>query len=119
MGSDIDSAGCCHFDSASGGLEVMASIDALKSGDFTDEELDNAIISLTNGYSSIPDSITALEAWYIPRIFRGDSETVEERIAKIKKVTREDITAVAAKINADVVYFLRGSLNGGGDEDDN
>lgn len=98
---------------------IFAQLDALKSGDFTDEELDNAIISLTNGYSSIPDSITALEAWYIPRIFRGDSETVEERIAKIKKVTREDITAVAAKINADIVYFLRGSLNGGGDEDDN
>ncbi len=97
---------------------VLSQLDAVKNGDFTDDELENAIISLTNGYGSISDSITSLEAWYVPRIFRDDSETVAERIEKIRKITRDDVIAAASKIKPEVIYFLRGSLCGGGDTDE-
>ena len=97
---------------------VAAQLEAVKCGDFTDEDFDNAITSLTGGYGSITDSITSLEAWYMPRIFREDCETVSDRIEKIKKVTRDDVTKVMSKIKPDVVYFLRGSLSGGGDTDE-
>ncbi len=97
---------------------VAAQLEAVKNGDFSDEDLDNAIISLTSGYGSVSDSITSLEAWYMPRIFRGDTETISDRIEKIRKVTRDDVVSVTKKIQPDVVYFLRGTLGGGGDTDE-
>ena len=97
---------------------VAAQLEAVKNGDFSDEDLSNAIISLTGGYGSVSDSITSLEAWYVPRIFRGDNETISERIEKIKKVTRDNVISVSKKIKSDVVYFLHGTLGGGGDTDE-
>ncbi len=97
---------------------VLAQLEAVKSGDFSDDDFENAKISLSSGYSSISDSITSLEAWYVPRIFRADTETVADRIEKIKKVTREDVIKAAEKITPEVIYFLRGALGGGGDTDE-
>lgn len=97
---------------------ILAQLEAVKSGDFSDEDFENAKISLSSGYGSISDSITSLEAWYVPRIFRADPETVADRIEKIKTVTREDVIRAAEKIKPEVIYFLRGSLCDGGDTDE-
>lgn len=86
---------------------INEQLDDLKAGKFTDEEFDNAISSLTNGYKSVTDSVSSLEAWYLPRIFRGEDTTPESRIMQIKAVKREDVILAANKISPEVVYFLK------------
>lgn len=88
---------------------IFEQLDAVRNGNFTDEEFSSAINSLINGYKSVSDSVSSLEAWYLPRIFRGESDTPETRINQITAVTKEDAARAAGKISADVVYFLRGT----------
>lgn len=87
---------------------IFEQLDAVRNGDFTDEDFSSAINSLINGYKSVSDSVSSLEAWYLPRIFRGESDTPETRINQITAVTKEDAARAAGKISADVIYFLRG-----------
>ena len=44
------------------------------------------------------------------------SEGIEEVIEEIPHITKEEITECARKVNLDTVYFLKGTLTDGGDE---
>jgi predicted Zn-dependent peptidase len=89
---------------------IFKQLDAVKRGEFTDEEFDSAVASLVNGYKSVSDSVTSLEAWYMSRIFRDEDDTPESRMEQVLKVTPEEVKAAAAKISPEVVFFLRGTL---------
>ncbi len=89
---------------------ILSQLDAVKNGDFTDEELNNAIIGLVNGYKSIYDNIASLETWYMSRIFRNEDDTPESRIRQIKEITRKEVMSAAEKISPEVIFFLRGTL---------
>lgn len=89
---------------------IFKQLDAVKRGEFTDEEFDSAIASLVNGYKSVSDSVTSLEAWYMSRIFRDEDDTPESRMEQVLKVTPDEVKAAAAKISPEVVFFLRGTL---------
>ena len=89
---------------------IFKQLDAVKRGEFTDEEFDSAIASLVNGYKSVSDSVTSLEAWYMSRIFRDEDDTPESRMEQVLKVTPEEVKAAAAKISPEGVFFLRGTL---------
>lgn len=88
---------------------ILEQLEEVKAGKFTDEEFSNAVSSLINGYKSVADSVSSLETWYMPRIFRGEDDTPESRIKQIRSVTRKDVINAANKINPQVIYFLRPS----------
>ncbi len=92
---------------------ILDQLEAVKSGSFTDEELQSAKCSLTNSYKSVSDSISTLEAWYMPRIFRGENDTPETRVSQVSSVTREDVMRAAGRIKPDVIFFLSGNADEG------
>ncbi len=92
--------------------EILAQIDAIAKGDFSDDELEAAKRSMLNAARQIEDSPGSLENFYFSRMLVGRAASLEECRALYETVTREDIIAVAKGISTDVVYFLEGVLSG-------
>ena len=85
---------------------ILEQLEAVASGNFTDEELDSAKLSYVNSLRSIPDGLSSLEGWYLAQILRGSQVTPEEEAEAIRGVSREAVVAAAAKVTLDTVYFL-------------
>lgn len=88
--------------------EIINQLGEVAAGNFTDEEMENALLSRINGHRSINDSPYSIASWYFMQAYKGTSLTPEEEIERMKKVTREDITQAAASLTLDTVYILTG-----------
>ncbi len=91
--------------------EIEAQLEAVATGDFTEEELENARVYLIDSLRGFSDSEGALASLMISGTLRGELKTPEEEIAEIQKVRRETIMAIAREIRLDTVYFLKGVHN--------
>lgn len=89
--------------------EILRQLGLVAEGDFTDEELENAKLSLCNGYKEIYDQKGSLEAWYLGRLLAGREDSPLENVDKIMKVTREEVMQKAAGVSLDTVYFMHGT----------
>jgi predicted Zn-dependent peptidase len=98
--------------------EILRLLDEVRDGVFTDTDISNARESLVNGYKTISDSADSMESWYMRRNLCGIVKTPEEVAADIATVTAEQIQNMAKGITLDTVYFLKGTLIGGGDNDE-
>ncbi len=88
--------------------EIMAQLQAMKNGDFTDEDIDIAKKEICNSYRSRVDSVEAMEYFYTAQILLGRDITIGQAIENIEKVTKEQIVEVANRVKLDTVYFLTG-----------
>ena len=86
--------------------EIKKQLEAVKNGDITDDEMDNAIKSIADSYNEIADSPTRIESWFYGRLLAGLEQTPQEALELIKKLTKEDIARVASEVTLDTVYFL-------------
>ena len=94
-----------NFDSAK--LEILAQLDAVRTGDFTDEELNSARRAMASDLRSMTDSPGALEDFYLTQALLGLDYGPADMALLCGEVTREDILSVAAGTELDTVYFLR------------
>lgn len=88
--------------------EIMAQLEAMQKGDFTEEEIEAAKLSILNAYRSTSDSLGALSGWYLSQAITGRPQTLAEAAAAIEAVTREEIIRAAGRITLDTVYSLTG-----------
>lgn len=95
-----------NFDAAYN--EIMAQLELMKKGSFTDGEIDIAKKELINSYRSVKDAVEALENYYTTQIILATDVSIDEVIEKIEGVTREQITEAAGRMALDTVYFLTG-----------
>ncbi len=95
--------------------EIIAQLDDMKHGKFTDEEIDEAKLSLCNLYHTVSDSLEALEGWYLSKTFSNPLCTPEHEAEMINGVTRSQITEAAQQVELDTVYRLTG--NGGNSDE--
>ncbi len=93
--------------------EIMVQFDAVRNGDFTDEEVKVAKESIINVYRSYFDSQFYLRDYYIGNILYGIDETIEQAIEKVRNVTPDRIKSAFEKVKLDVRYYLTG-LSGEG-----
>ncbi len=89
--------------------EIMAQLEAIRRGDFTQEEFDYAVMSLQNVYRQITDSPGGMEGYYLGRMLFGVSLTIEEMERGFAHVKRENVIAAANRITLDTVYLLHGN----------
>ena len=89
--------------------EILAQLEALRSGDFTEEELVSARKAVAGELRAMTDSPGALEDFYLTQNLRGLDYGPDVFAELCESVTREDILAVASDIQLDTVYFLRGA----------
>jgi predicted Zn-dependent peptidase len=88
--------------------EILAQLNAIREGDFTDGELHETKLLMYNSLRSTRDSLSSIENWYLTRILRGQEESPEEDIEALAEITREEVMEAAAKVTLDTVYFLTG-----------
>ncbi|MBE6623858.1 MAG: insulinase family protein [Ruminococcaceae bacterium] len=96
--------------------EIVLQLENVKRGIISDEELVNAKKALTNSYRELFDDAPNLSFWYLSRLIGGSEKTVEDVIDEIAKVTKEQIAKCAIGTELDTVFFLKGTLNDGGDK---
>ncbi len=88
--------------------EIFRQLDAVRSGDVTDEELLHAKRFVASGLRTVSDSPGALENFYTSQALGGWDWNPEELAALCEDVTMEDVVAIAQSCCCDAVYFLRG-----------
>lgn len=98
------------------GENVNKTVEAVKKeladvckGEFTDEELELAKLSVANDFVSICDTVTGNEEWYVSQLMEEEFSTVSQLTEKFRAVTREDVIAAANKLSLDTVYILKGN----------
>ena len=89
--------------------EIYAQLDAVRAGDITAQELDSAKKYVASGLVGVEDSALALEGFYLTNALEGMDCTPAELAAAVETVTADEVAEAAAGIEADAVYFLRGS----------
>jgi predicted Zn-dependent peptidase len=97
--------------------EILRLLDEMKNGDFGDLDIEAARLAVVNSYKEISDSAGTIVSWYLRRLLCGNMQTPEEAIEEIGKVTKEGIIESAKNVSLDSIYFLHGTLDGGGDEE--
>lgn len=103
----VDS-GVEHANAGKAEAEILNQLEAMKKGDFTDEELENARRTLLNSIKGVNDSPQSIGNWYFQRIYANKIYTPEEYIERLNKVTREEVIAAANSLKLDTVYVLTG-----------
>ena len=88
--------------------EIFVQLDSVKGGDFTDDELTIAKSFIINSYNSYLDSPYMLKDYYYSMQFSKNVCPLEEAVARVEKVSREDVIEAMKNVCADTVYFLKG-----------
>ena len=87
---------------------IEREVEAMKRGDFTDEEIENAKRYLRDGYRTIFDHAGAIDSWYLYRSFLAQVSTPEETAERIGALSREEIRSAAEKLSFAASYLLTG-----------
>jgi len=87
--------------------EILAQLDEIRNGLFSDEELEFARKAVCSQLVSLTDSPGALEDFYLTQTLTGLDCSPEEYAALCDMVSREDVISVAKSIELDSVYFLK------------
>ena len=86
--------------------EILAQLDAVKKGEFTDFEFEASLKSLRDSLNSYNDSQVLLDTWYALKAGNRALYSPEEIADKIAEITREDIVNAAKGIKLHTVYKL-------------
>jgi len=89
--------------------EILFQLDEVKKGNFDENEVNAAKLSICNSYRSVSDSLGSLEAWYLSQTFTNQVKRPDEAAAIINAVSRQEIIDAANHVTLDTVYRLLGS----------
>jgi predicted Zn-dependent peptidase len=94
---------------------ILAQLEALQQGDFTEEELENTKTALRNSLLSVGDSTSSYTNWYFTQFCKGTYLTPEEENLRYADLTREQIMTAAQSMHLDTIYIMErqeGTSNG-------
>lgn len=86
---------------------ILAQLEDVKAGNFTDEDLKSSIDSLCDRFGSASDSPDELDYLFSQQLVTDELKTPSEYMENFKKVTREDVVAAAKKVTLDTVFMLK------------
>ncbi len=85
---------------------IRNELDAVRRGDFSDEIIEQAKLSITDSYKSFSDSVLYIDMWATLYCNRGEFMTPDECAAMMKNVSREEIIVAANMVTEDTVFIL-------------
>ncbi len=88
--------------------EILAQLDAVKNGEFTDFEFESSIKSICDSLGSYDDSQNSLDLWYAIKAANSEIYSPADIAEKIKEITRKDVISAAKGIKLNTVYKLLG-----------
>ena len=98
--------------------EILAQLDSVRRGEITDDELRSAKKSVASDLRAVQDSIGELEGFYLSQALDGLDYGPAELAALAEDVTKEDVQEIAKSIECDLIYFLKGSGEEDGSDDE-
>lgn len=93
---------------------IREQMDAMKKGDFTDQEIEQTKAVINNQLLETTDTSRGLVEILYHNVIANQNLTVDDWIQGINKISKHDIIDVAKKIELDTIYFLTG-LEGNGE----
>ncbi len=103
----VDS-GVEHTNVGKAEAEILNQLEAMKCGDFTDDEMENARRALINSWKGVEDGARSIADWYFNQSYSGRSCSPEKQIEMLMNVTRNDVIEAARSLKLDTVYVLTG-----------
>ncbi len=88
---------------------IKKQMELMKQGEFTDGDISQTKAVIRNQLLETADSAGGLIEVLYHEIVGGKGRPFEEWLEGVEKVTREDISRVAGKVELDTVYFLTGT----------
>lgn len=88
--------------------EILAQLEAVRTGDFTEEELESARKDVVTTLKTVGDSQTRLENYSLDDAITEIGLSPDDLAALAASVKREDVLKIAAGVRLDTVYFLTG-----------
>ena len=85
---------------------ILEQIEAVKNGEFTQEELENAEIYLCTGFKSNNDSIYRMAEYYVAQNTRGTSYSPEQVCDIFLNITKEQVVECAKSFVYDTFYVM-------------
>ena len=86
---------------------IKEQIEAMKKGDFTQEEIENAKKGIISGIQAIEDEQDTQVVYYYGQELSQYQMSIEQYKEKVMQVSKEDILAIADKVTIDTIYFLK------------
>ena len=87
---------------------IKEQVSSIESGNFSDEDIENAKRYLIAGIRAIPEDQDSELIFYIGAEISKTEESLEFYIDKIQSVTKEEILEFARQIQYNTIYFLKG-----------
>ena len=87
---------------------IRNELDAVRNGDFSDEIIEQAKLSIIDAYKSFSDSVVYIDSWATLQCNRADFRTPGEYAAQMSDVSREEIIVAANMVTEDTVFILEG-----------
>ncbi|MBQ8135402.1 MAG: insulinase family protein [Clostridia bacterium] len=88
---------------------VLKQLDALKNGEVTDSEIDNAKLAIKNSLMSSLDNLGAIQSFYTSKIMRDNRLSPLKAAEAVDRITKDRIIELAQNIELDTVFALRGN----------
>ena len=86
---------------------IKDQIEAMKQGDFSEEEIENAKKVIISNISGISDEQDTEIIYLLGQELSGNNVSLEQYADFVKNVNKKEIEDFAKKININTVYFLR------------
>lgn len=88
---------------------IYREVDAMKNGEFSDEDVINAKNSIHRSLRGTESSLNSINGYLLTQILSKDPVTIEEIGEFVDSVTREEIIAFAQTVQAELEYILGGA----------
>ncbi|HOJ09387.1 MAG TPA: pitrilysin family protein [Clostridiales bacterium] len=85
---------------------ILQQVDSIKSGNISPSEYESALTSIETGINSLKDNQLQIVDYYLSQVLGNTSDDFDSLLAKIRKVTTDDIKRVAGKIQPELIYLL-------------
>ena len=85
---------------------IRNELNAVRSGDFSDEIINQAKLSITDSYKSFTDSVLYTDMWATMQVNKPDFLTPDDYADMMKNVSREEIIVAANMVTEDTVFIL-------------
>ena len=92
---------------------IRGELDAVRKGDFSDEVIEQAKLSLCDALKGVSDSNSAVLGWFGSFTAASKFYSPEEIAAMIREVSREEIVVAANMITEDTVFILKSETKEG------
>lgn len=88
--------------------EILNQLEEIKNGNFSEEDMNNSLLSIENSLKGIGDTKSSYINWYYGCFVHGEIMKPEEEVEKYRSITKEQIIQAAQSVTLDTVYVMKG-----------